>query len=492
MIAAAAGVLGLLTALVIGGTTGFGDALIAAPDASSPPLGAGTHNDTAFTYGGSWKIATSKAFYRSDDHRTAAAGRTYQFAFDGTQASLYATKAPGMGIMRVSVDGGAATDVDLYSSARKSQTLVYSTPVLPMATHQVTVTVTGTKNPAASGRTVNADRVDITASTVTPSPTPTATTTAAEPTATAEPSAAGFHTFGAVTVPSLFNVDGVGKNVDTIAFWEGPTAVESLMFVTSKNLSLVEVWRYPFNAPSSEAAALTHSCLQYGTDSATNGVVVDQEADLLYVASNFSPNVCVFSLPDLTYRSTITSGVTYGLEPNLALMKLADGSKRLYVSNNRVVFVHDATTGEQLSQFTPTVGLETMWGDDLDQVLYIPDENGRTGIYAYKPDGTAYTRDGTSILGAGTIDSDSDAEGILEYTCPASGTSDNGNGLIVVSDQIDSTTVGNDYEVFDRRTWAHLGKPSSRCREAPASSTTPTASVRRSSPPRTIRRGCSP
>ena len=164
----------------------------------------------------------------------------------------------------------------------------------------------------------------------------------------------------------------------------------------------------------------------------------------------------MFSLPDLTYRSTITSGVTYGLEPNLALMKLPDGSKRLYVSNNRVVFVHDATTGEQLSEFTPTVGLETMWGDNLDRVLYIPDENGRTGIYAYKPDGTAYTRNGTSILGAGTIDSD--AEGILEYTCPASATSDDGDGLIVVSDQIDSTTLGNDYEVFDRRTWAHLGK----------------------------------
>src|SRR4029453_15004145 len=32
-----------------------------------------------------------------------------------------------------------------------------------------------------------------------------------------------------------------------------------------------------------------------------------------------------------------------------------------------------------------------------------------------------------------------------------------GTGLIVVSDQIDSSTIGNDYEVFDRTTWAHLG-----------------------------------
>jgi myo-inositol-hexaphosphate 3-phosphohydrolase len=465
MVAAAAGLLALLVALVIGGSTGLGDARRAAPAASSVTLGAGTHNDTAFAYGGSWKVTTSRAYYRSDDHRTAAAGRTYQFGFDGTQVSLYATKAPGMGIMRVSVDGGAATEVDLYAPTREPQTLVYSTQVLSAGTHHVLVTVTGTKNPAASGRTVNADRVDITAPTVTPGSTPTATepTVTTEPGATslppasALPSGAGFHPFGSVTVASQFNVNGAGKNVDTIAFWEGPTAVESLMFVTSKNVSLVEVWRYPFNAPSTEATALTHSCLQAGADSATNGVVVDQEADLLYVASNFSPNVCVFSLPDLAYRSTITSGVTYGLEPNLTLMELPDGSERLYVSNNRVVFVHDATTGQKLSQCTPTKGLETMWGDNPHQVLYIPDENGRTGIYAYRPDGTAYTRNGTNILGGSTI-IDSDAEGILEYTCPASATSDSGEGLIVVSDQIDSTTLGNDYEVFDRRTWAHLGK----------------------------------
>ena len=265
-----------------------------------------------------------------------------------------------------------------------------------------------------------------------------------------------FYAFDTVTVTSDFDVAGRGKNVDSIAFWEGPTADESLMFVTSKNVSLVEVWRYPFNAPASEATALTHDCLEASEDSATNGVVVDQEPDLLYVASNFSPNVCVFSLPDLAHRMTITSGATFDLEPNLAILKLPDGSTRLYVSDDEIVHVHDATTGRKLSQFTPAEGLETMWGDSQAQVLYIPDENDRTGIYAYEPDGAPYLRDGTDVFGGKDI-IDSDAEGILEYTCPASGRSDNGNGLIVVSDQIDEGSVGNDYEVFDRLTWTHLG-----------------------------------
>lgn len=275
-------------------------------------------------------------------------------------------------------------------------------------------------------------------------------------TETAGTTSGSFYAFDTVTVASDFNVEGSGKNVDTIAFWDGPTPAESLMFVTSKNESLVEVWRYPFNAPTREAAELTHGCLEASEDSATNGVVVDQEADLLYVASNFSPNVCVFSLPGLEHRMTITSGAVYDLEPNLALLKLPDGSKRLYVSDDTIVHVHDATTGQKLSQFTPAEGLEAMWGDSQAQVLYIPDENDRTGIYAYEPDGTPYRRGGTDVFGDRDI-IDSDAEGILEYTCPASGTRDDGNGLIVVSDQIDTASVGNDYEVFDRLTWAHLG-----------------------------------
>ena len=265
-----------------------------------------------------------------------------------------------------------------------------------------------------------------------------------------------FYAFDTVTVTSDFNVAGSGKNVDSIAFWEGPTAAESLMFVTSKNVSMVEVWRYPFNAPAREAKELTHTCLEASEESATNGVIVDQKADLLYVASNFSPNVCVFSLPDLTHRTTITSGAAYDVEPNLALLKLPDGSTRLYVSDDEIVHVHDATTGRKLSQFTPEEGLETMWGDSQAQVLYIPDENDRTGVYAYQPDGTPYLRDGRDFFGGSDI-IDADAEGILEYTCPASGTRDNGNGLIVVSDQIDTASVGNDYEVFDRLTWTHLG-----------------------------------
>jgi DNA-binding beta-propeller fold protein YncE len=248
-----------------------------------------------------------------------------------------------------------------------------------------------------------------------------------------------FPPFGPVTMIVDSNVAGTGVNVDTIAFWDAPDPMQSLMFVSSKDLSLVEVWKYPYTSAGDELTPLRHNCLHAASTSGSNGVVVDQDADLLYVASSNSPDVCVFSLPSLALVQTITSGVTFGSEPNLALLTPPGGARRLYVSNDTTVYVHDATGGQKLSQFTPTRGLETMWGDNHDQVLYIPDENGRTGVYAYEPDGTAYTRNGTSRFGGSTI-FDSDAEGILEYTCPVIGTTpDDGTGLIVVSDQIDSS-----------------------------------------------------
>jgi hypothetical protein len=257
------------------------------------------------------------------------------------------------------------------------------------------------------------------------------------------------------TVTADFLATGAGNNVDTIAFWEAPNPTDSRMYATSKDLSLVEVWQYPYASPDDQLTPLTHDCLKASADSATNGVLVDQETDLLYVASNFSPNVCVFSLPDLAHVRTITSGDEYESEPNLAMLTLPGRDKRLYVSDDTVVHVHDATTGTKLSQFTPAKGLETMWGDSRDSVLYIPDENDRTGVYAYDPDGTSYTKNGKTVFGDSSI-FDSDGEGIIVYTCPTFG--DKGAGLIVVSDQIDNPTAGNDYEVFDRRTWAHLGR----------------------------------
>ena len=268
---------------------------------------------------------------------------------------------------------------------------------------------------------------------------------------TAEPpSAESFAPFGTVAITPDWELEGAGTNIDSIAFWEAPNPEESLMLVTAKGNQLVEVWRHPFGE-NDELDSLTHS--SFASDSQVNGIVVDQQADRLYVAVG-SPQstVVAFSLPTLAYVDEFIRGsVDLDSEPNLAFLPSSAGGT-LYVSATNHVYLHNAATGESTGGFPPLQGLETLVADAYHQALYIPDENGGTGVYAYTPDGRPDVRTGDNVFGTDVFGSD--AEGIVLYTCPAAGASDDGRGLIVVSDQLEELT---EFEVFDRRTADHLG-----------------------------------
>lgn len=256
--------------------------------------------------------------------------------------------------------------------------------------------------------------------------------------------------FGDESIEPAFQVDGAGENVDTIDFWEAPDVANTLMFVTAKDNSLIEVWKYPFE--DNEQSSLVHSTF---SNSNVNGVIVDQETDLLYVSIGEPSNtVSVFTLPDLTFVHNFNKqNVELAIEPNLALLKLPNGDKQIFLSSETTVYIHEASSGNYLGEFTPEKGLETMTADNYHQVIYIPDENDRTGVYAYHPNGDPFERNGSNNFGNNGI-FDEDAEGIWLYRCTDGNGADNGNGLIVVSDQRESLT---DFEVFDRITWEHLG-----------------------------------
>lgn len=255
--------------------------------------------------------------------------------------------------------------------------------------------------------------------------------------------------FGQVRVNSAFSLNGKGKNIDTIAFWTGATPGDTRMFVTAKDNALLEVWHYPFQGHEMEP--LTHPTFH---GSPVNGVVADQEANLLYIAVGApSSTVSVFTLPDLKFVKNFNKpGVDLEDEPNLALLTLPDGAKRLYVSSTRRVYIHDAAGGELLGEFVPEAGLETLFADNFYQALYIPDENDRSGVYAYDPEGRPFLSNGTHRFGEGVFDSD--AEGVWVYACRDDAGNDTGEGLIVVADQVKPTT---EFECFDRRRWTHLG-----------------------------------
>lgn len=257
--------------------------------------------------------------------------------------------------------------------------------------------------------------------------------------------------FGRVELPPDFEVNGAGQDVDTITFWETPDPTQTLMFVTAKASQLVEVWQYPF--VDNEMQPLRHS--SFGSGTRVNGVVFDQERDELYVVTSAPVStVSVFSYPGGEFKREIIKG-DHDLrsEPNIDIYFRSNGERRIYVTADNIVYVYNGETGQELFDFEPSTSIETVIADEYYQRLYIPDEKTRKGVFVFNPDGTPYSQDGKQVFGGGDI-FQSDEEGILLYTFPSNGTSDNGAGFIVISDQKSDQT---DFEFFDRQTWEHLG-----------------------------------
>lgn len=131
-------------------------------------------NDSSFTYTGStWNTSSGNAAkFQGDNHWGAGTNIAWTYTFTGTKIQWYAEKSANLGIVAVSIDGGAETLVDPYASTRSEQNLLYTSPTLTNAQHIIKVRSTGTKNPSAGGVYVSTDRVDVTTiSTSAPTPT---------------------------------------------------------------------------------------------------------------------------------------------------------------------------------------------------------------------------------------------------------------------------------------------------------------------------------
>jgi O-glycosyl hydrolase len=118
-------------------------------------------NDNQFQYSDSWQYYDSQSgAYSKDVHYSNITDSYYQVKFNGNRIKLYGTFAQDSGIAGISIDGGAETNVDLYSAVRKDNALIYVSPILDGgAAHTVKVRVTGNKNDKSSSTYVIADKV---------------------------------------------------------------------------------------------------------------------------------------------------------------------------------------------------------------------------------------------------------------------------------------------------------------------------------------------
>jgi hypothetical protein len=116
---------------------------------------------TGFTYSGSWKTSSSSS----------AAGGSFALAdskasltirFIGTAVSWIAKESPAYGEAKVTVDGGTAKTVNLYSSTTVWKHVVWSSGSLKKGAHTVVISWTGNKSSAATGTNIDVDGIKIT------------------------------------------------------------------------------------------------------------------------------------------------------------------------------------------------------------------------------------------------------------------------------------------------------------------------------------------
>jgi hypothetical protein len=93
---------------------------------------------------------------------TQLAGETMTLPFRGTAIGWIGYRGPDAGIASVQMDGGAASEVDLYSPTAKYQPIVFTAAGLADVNHTLTIQATGRRNVASSASRVVVDAFDVT------------------------------------------------------------------------------------------------------------------------------------------------------------------------------------------------------------------------------------------------------------------------------------------------------------------------------------------
>ena len=118
-------------------------------------------DDAKVSYEGTWATNVTWAASAGSYKYCGSADSRVTVEFVGTHLSWFAKTGPGFGKAKVSLDGGTAFYVDLYSSKTLYKQVVYSTGLLSSGSHTMTIEWAGSKNPASAGTYIDVDGFDI-------------------------------------------------------------------------------------------------------------------------------------------------------------------------------------------------------------------------------------------------------------------------------------------------------------------------------------------
>jgi Big-like domain-containing protein len=152
-----------LVITVTGATTsGGGNIVVDAFDVTSTGSPATRIEDTdpAVSYIGPWVHGTDPRASGGTYAEVQVAGAVATLSFTGTGVRWLGYRDTNNGIARVSVDGAFVGEVDTYSPS-PGLAVVFTATGLTSGVHTLTITVTGTKNPASSDTWVIIDAFDV-------------------------------------------------------------------------------------------------------------------------------------------------------------------------------------------------------------------------------------------------------------------------------------------------------------------------------------------
>lgn len=162
--------LALLLAALVVSCGGGGDGDNVGADSSgrsgSALAGAGVRveeSEAAVSLSGPWTSSPSASGWSGGAAvQSNVPGATVSFGFIGTSVRWIGSRGRGMGIASVRVDGGPATEVDLFGRpADEIRTPVITISGLSNGPHTLTIEVTGRQNGSASGNLVVVDAFDV-------------------------------------------------------------------------------------------------------------------------------------------------------------------------------------------------------------------------------------------------------------------------------------------------------------------------------------------
>ncbi len=112
-------------------------------------------DDRVYNYG--WNSFANSEFYGGTSKYSADTGEFLSFPFDGTQVRVYGSRRPDLGIAHIYLGSTKIDEVDCYAPERQLNCLLYESQVLSQGNYNLSVMVSGDRNPLSTNHIVIVD-----------------------------------------------------------------------------------------------------------------------------------------------------------------------------------------------------------------------------------------------------------------------------------------------------------------------------------------------